>query len=270
MRRNRREAWLQYCPLSFDQTCCMHPPIECYAVQAFSIASNFDPKNKGLKNKIRSRWEKFAPSYNPFFRIIQITILATAKITRNTTRFSLWNCGKTLSTTSPTSSSTSCFGSCGPSSLRRDSKTDKFARSSRRRAQTFLLSHCHSEDNRACLPGSSCNSSCKGATRSVQAARWARTRCSRSSNLAHNSNASELSPLTSRADSRNPYTAPFETEKRHWTQEGCRGPYGIREQTVLRPSAYVDLQPEALTLRRGKTSLAFRLHTVSFDKDWPK
>ena len=29
-----------------------------------------------LKNKIRSRWEKFAPSYNPFFRIGQITILA--------------------------------------------------------------------------------------------------------------------------------------------------------------------------------------------------
>ena len=43
-----------------------------------------------LKNKIRSRWEKFAPSYNPLFRVCQITILATARITRNTTRFLPW------------------------------------------------------------------------------------------------------------------------------------------------------------------------------------
>ena len=35
-----------------------------------------------IKNKIRSRWEKFAPSYNPFFRIAQITILATTRIAR--------------------------------------------------------------------------------------------------------------------------------------------------------------------------------------------
>ena len=41
-----------------------------------------------LKNKTRSRWEKFASSYNPFFRVVQITIRATARITRNTTRFS--------------------------------------------------------------------------------------------------------------------------------------------------------------------------------------
>ena len=41
-----------------------------------------------LKNKIRSRWEKFASLYNPFFRISQIAILATAMIVRNTTCFS--------------------------------------------------------------------------------------------------------------------------------------------------------------------------------------
>ena len=52
-----------------------------------------------LKCKTRSWWEKCASSYNPFFRVVQITILATAKIARNTTRFSPWNGDKTLSTT---------------------------------------------------------------------------------------------------------------------------------------------------------------------------
>ena len=38
-------GWLQRCPLSYDQARCIHPPfVECYAVQAFSIASNLDPK----------------------------------------------------------------------------------------------------------------------------------------------------------------------------------------------------------------------------------
>ena len=34
-------------PLSYNQTSCMHPPpVECYAIQAFSIASNFDHKEQ--------------------------------------------------------------------------------------------------------------------------------------------------------------------------------------------------------------------------------
>ena len=64
-----------------------------------------------LKNKIRSQWKKFAPSYNPFFGVIQITILAIARIARNTTRFSPWYGGSTLSTTLPMLNSTSCLGS---------------------------------------------------------------------------------------------------------------------------------------------------------------
>ena len=57
----------------------------------------------------------------------------------------------------------------------------------------------HSEDNRACLPGPPCISSWKGATRSVQTARWSRTRnYSRSPNLAPNSNVCESPPLISR------------------------------------------------------------------------
>ena len=61
------------------------------------------------RNKIRSRWEKFAPAYNLFFHVVQITILATAKITRNTTRFSPWYGSKTLSMTELTLSSLSCL-----------------------------------------------------------------------------------------------------------------------------------------------------------------
>ena len=52
-----------------------------------------------LKYKISSRWEKFAPSYNPLFRVTQITIQVTARIARNTTHFSPLYGGTTLSMT---------------------------------------------------------------------------------------------------------------------------------------------------------------------------
>ena len=52
-----------------------------------------------LKYKTRSRWEKFSSSYDPFFHVVQITILATARISINTTAYSPWNGGKTLSLT---------------------------------------------------------------------------------------------------------------------------------------------------------------------------
>ena len=45
MGRKRREGWLQHCPLSYDQARCIHPTFgECYAIQTFSIASDFNPK----------------------------------------------------------------------------------------------------------------------------------------------------------------------------------------------------------------------------------
>ena len=92
MGRQRREGWLEHCPFSYDQARCIHPTsAEYYAIQAFSIASDFDPKQMPKIKKNRSWWEKFASSYNPFFRVLQITIRATAKIARNTTRFSPWN-----------------------------------------------------------------------------------------------------------------------------------------------------------------------------------
>ena len=133
---------------------------------------------------------------------------------------------------------------CEPSTPRRDPKTGGLARSSRRRAQPFLPSHCCSEGNQACLPGPLWSSSREGITHSEQVARWARTRsCSRSSILAPNSSESGSPPPSSRAarwedQKRNPPlipdTAPSEAMKGHWTQEGYEGPFGTRGQTVLR------------------------------------
>ena len=60
---------------------------------------------------------------------------------------------------------------CEPSTPRRDPRTGELARSSRRHAQPFLLTHCRSEHNRACLPGPLCSSSRVGVTHSVQVVR---------------------------------------------------------------------------------------------------
>ena len=57
MGRQRREGWLQRCPLSYDQVRCIHPSsVECYAIQAFSIASDFDPQlMPKIQNQITMR-----------------------------------------------------------------------------------------------------------------------------------------------------------------------------------------------------------------------
>ena len=48
-----------------------------------------------------------------------------------------------------------------------------------------------------------------------------------------------------------------EAVKSHWTQEGYEGPFGTRGQTVLRPKAYVDLQPLGLTWGEEKSDSPF-------------
>ena len=69
------------------------PSAECYVAQTFTNPCNFDPKLMPKEqNQITMR--KSPPSYNPFFSVVQITILATARIARNTTRFSSWFRGK--------------------------------------------------------------------------------------------------------------------------------------------------------------------------------
>ena len=50
---------------------------------------------------------------------------------------------------------------------------------------------------------------------------------------------------------------PSEAVKGHWTQEGYEGPLGTRGQTVLRPSAYIDLQPLSLTAGEEKSDSPF-------------
>ena len=57
MSGQRREGWLQRCPLSYDQAGCIHPPsVECYVIQAFSIASDFDPQlMPKIQNQIAMR-----------------------------------------------------------------------------------------------------------------------------------------------------------------------------------------------------------------------
>ena len=127
MSGQRSEGWLQQCPLSYYQARCIHPPsAECYAIQAFSIASDFDPK----------RMPKV--QYQITMRKVCIVIQS-------------------------------------------------------------LLSR---------------------------------------------------SPLI-------PGIALSEAVKGHWTQEGYEGPFGTRGQTVLRPKAYVDLQPLGLTGREEKSDSPF-------------
>ena len=140
---------------------------------------------------------------------------------------------------------------------RRDPRTDEPACISRRRARPFLPRHCRSERNQAYLSGLLWSSSQEGATRSVQVDRWGRTRnCSRSSDLAPNSNGSGPPPPSSRATHwEGPKWSPplvpdsvlSGTVKGHETIEGYEEPYGIRGQGAFRPSTYVDFRLLGLT-----------------------
>ena len=142
-----------------------------------------------LKYKTRSRWEKSASLYNPFFRIDQITILAIARIARNTTRFHPETQVKRCLRRNQRRAAHAAWVRCEASTPLRDPRTGDLAGSRRRRAQPFLQNHCCSERNQACLPGPFWSSNREGGTRFVQVARWARTRsCSRSSILAPNFN----------------------------------------------------------------------------------
>ena len=213
--------------------------------------------SKCLKYKTRSRWEKFALSYNPFFRVVQITIRATARIARNTNVSHPETGEERCPRRNQHRAARAAWVRCEPSPPRRDPKTGELARNSSRRAQPFLPIHRRSEDNQACFPGPLFCSSQEGVTHSVQVARWERTRsCSRSSILAPNSSESGSPPPSSLAaneedQKRNSPLVPdivlSEAVKGHWTQEGYEGPFGTRGQTVLRPKAYVNLQPLGLT-----------------------
>ena len=132
--------------------------------------------------------------------LVQITIRATARIARNTISFSPWNGGRRCLRRNQRQAVQAVWVRYEPSTPRRDPKTGELARSSRRRAQPFLLGHCRSEGNQVCLPGPLWSSSRIGVTHSVQVTRWARTRsCSRSSIQAPSSSESGSPPRSSRA-----------------------------------------------------------------------
>ena len=137
------------------------------------------------KYKTRSRWEKFASSRSPFE--LQLGSRETPHASH------------------PETEEERCLRrnqrrAAQAVWVRSEPSTRRLTRSSRRRAQPFLPTHCRSEGNRACLPGPLCSSSREGVTHSEQVARWARTRsCSRSSILAPNSSESGSPPPSSRA-----------------------------------------------------------------------
>ena len=145
MQRKKREGWLQHWPLSYNQARCIHPPfVECYAGQAF-LSHLFLTLSWCLKNNIKSQWEKFTSSYNSFFRVLQITILVTVRIARNTTLFSPWNGVDSCPWRNQRRAAGAVWVWCEPTAPRRDPRTGKPAW--RKRAQTFLPSHCRNECN---------------------------------------------------------------------------------------------------------------------------
>ena len=226
---SRREGCLQRCSLSNNQAGCMYPSfVKCYAVQAHSIASDFDFK---LMSKKRSEGlhfhtiPSFASSKSPFW-------LGSRESTY------VFH----LSKESQPASISTIRDQCEPSTPRHDSKMGGLTHNIKRLALPFL---CSSRSIRAGLPspfGKSCR---RGVAYSMQVASWARTRCcSRSPNLAPNSSGSESLPTTSWAapwadSKRNPPlavdTGLSETERGHWTQEACKGPYGIRWDICFTP-----------------------------------
>ena len=152
-----------------------------------------------LKNKIRSRWEKLASSYNPFFRVVQ-TPFELQLGSRETPhaaypeteeeRYRWRNQCRAAQAT---------WVRCEPSTTGRRPRTGELARSCRRCAQQLHQNYCHCEDNRVGLPGPLWSPSREGVTHSVQVTRWARTRCSRSSIQAPNFSESGSPPPSSRA-----------------------------------------------------------------------
>ena len=151
-----------------------------------------------LKKRIRSWREKFAPSYNSFFRVSQITIwpqLGSREIPHVSHRstkdqYCPWHNQHQAALT--------VWNHCGLSPPWHDSKTSRLARSSRKHAKPFLLDHCCSEHNQAFLSSLLWKPSQWGATDSEQPARWVRTQSySRSPNLTSNSIRSKSYPATS-------------------------------------------------------------------------
>ena len=186
MHRKRREGWLQHCPLSYDKAHCIHPLfVKCYAVPAFSIASNLHPKlMPKVQDQIPMR-KVCTPHTIPYFLSSKspFELHPGSQETSHTrhpyteVQHCLW-CNQRRA-------AWAAWDWYEPSTSRHDSIMAVPARSSRRHAKPFLLNHFCKGGNQACLPSMLCKSSHWGLMHSGRAARWARTQsCSRSSCLA--------------------------------------------------------------------------------------
>ena len=142
---------------------------------------------------------------------------------------------------------------CGLSTLWRDPKMDDLARSSRRCAQPFPLSHCCSKNNRAFLPGPLWNSIRKrehmfrGSRQVSEKSELfkkpepdAQFQCKRTSSIDQQSQSTWGSEAKSTTKSRYIYIRG--REKVFGLIKVGLGPCGIRGQQVFRLSVYVDLR----------------------------
>ena len=136
MDRKRRKGWFQHCPLSYDQARCIHPPfVECFAIQSFSIASDFDPKlmpkmQCDEKSLHRHTIPSFASSKSPFW--LQIGSRETPCASHPETEV------KHCLRSNQLRAAGAAWIQWEPSTLRRDPKTENLAGSRRRRTQPFL------------------------------------------------------------------------------------------------------------------------------------
>ena len=246
MGRKRRERWLQHFP-PFVWPGSKHSPTFCwmlcdpsvfYRIWSWPLAgAERTISDHDEKSLHRHTIPSFVSSKSPFW--LQLGSRETPHASHPETevrRCVRRNQHRTARTV---------WVRCEPSTPRRDAKTGELARNSRRRPQPFPPSHCRKESNRGgCLPGLLWISNWEGATRSVKAARRARTQSyPRSPNLVSNFNESWSPPIPPLV----PDIVLSKVVKGRWTQEGYEGPDVIRGQTVLRPSAYVDLRPLGLT-----------------------
>ena len=181
-----------------------------------------------LKYKTRSRWEKFASYSTPSFASskspfeLQLGSRETPHVSQPETE------EERCLRRNQRQAARAAWVRCEPSTPRRNP----------RRGNTFRASHQVSQN----LDGS------------------------RSLILVPNFSESGSPPPSSCAaheegPKQNPTLAPdvglLKFVKSHWTQESCEGPLGTNEQTLFRPSVYVDHQPLVLTWGEEKSDSPF-------------
>ena len=202
-----------------------------------------------LKNNIRSRWEKFAVSYNPFFRVVQITIL-TAQKSRGTPHASHSETeAECCLQRNQRRAVRATWVRCEPSAPRRDPRTNE--RSNELAVVEGVLSRFFQTPAAAIQSDMSARPALKFKPRKSNAFRISRQRSENSELFKkpepcaqfqwertsfavqprRSLRGSEMVPTTCS------WCSSFRGRESHWTQKGYEGPHGIRGKTVHRLSA---------------------------------